>query len=89
MRRNKYSKRLARYIRLSRVRGMNWAMKHVVREAGNARRVYRQQMGKTISKKLATTGLVVSFMLRYDHAWKATWTSLLAYSTETDKELAP
>lgn len=87
MKASKQTKRMHRYIRLSRVRGMNWAMKHVSREAGNARRVYRQQVGKTISKKLATAGLVVSFMLRYDHAWKATWDSLLAYSTETDEEL--
>lgn len=65
-RHKKYAKRLTRFCRLSKARGMRWAVKHVDREVGNACRAYRVLMGECVAAKSVKVGLVCSLMLKIE-----------------------
>lgn len=72
-------------MRLARMRGMQWASKHVAREAKNAQMAFRFETGKRAARHLVETGLYVTLMLQVDGPWAET---LAAFQNESDQELS-
>lgn len=82
---SKHHKRLGRFMRLARMRGMLWASKHVAREAKNAQMAFRFETGKRAARHLVETGLYLTLMMQVDGPWAE---ALKGFGEETNQELS-